>query len=83
VVRLANSFLPFPPSLFIVRLLEVSFLHQLLNFVIVEGEMITALIYHPGESDVGYITWYVIFVASSYVGMYAREPALLEARTLF
>ena len=41
--------------------------------------MRTALFYHPSESYMGYITGYVVFVASSYVvGVHAREPTLRE-----
>ena len=65
------------------RLLEVAFLQQIPNFTLVELEKIVALIYHPGEGYVGYVTWYVVFVASSYVGMHAREPTLLETGLSF
>jgi hypothetical protein len=40
--------------------------------------MITALVHHPGEANIGYVTWYVVLVPSSYVGMHTREPTLLE-----
>jgi len=45
----------------------------------VEGEKITALVHHPGEADVSYITRYVVLVASSYVGMDTGEPTLFES----
>jgi len=67
----------------LLRLLEVSFLHHLPNFFLVEGEEITALIHHPSEGDISYVTWYMVIVASSYIGMHAREPTLLETSAPF
>ena len=46
-----------------------------------EREKTTALVHHPGEGDVSYITRYVVIVASSYVGMDTGEPTLLELST--
>jgi hypothetical protein len=64
------------------RFLEVSLLHHPLNPCFVEDEMTTALFYHPGEGYIGYVTWYMVFVPSSYVSVHACEPTLLEAGAL-
>ena len=48
-----------------------------------ELEKTTALVDHPGEGDVSYITRYVVIVASSYVGMDTGEPTLLEFSTSY
>jgi hypothetical protein len=37
----------------------------------------------PSESDVGNVTWHMVIVASSYVGMHACEPTLLETSASF
>lgn len=82
-LRPANPIFPSPLSAFRLWLLEVSFLHHLPNLFLVEGEKITALIHHPSESDVGYVTWDMVIVASSHIGMHAREPTLLETSASF
>jgi len=78
VFRLANLILASLLSVFPLWLFEVSFLHHPSNRFLIEGKKITALIDHPDEGEVGYVTWCVVIVASPYVGMHACEPTLLE-----
>ena len=78
VFRLALPILPFPLSCSSWYELEVSFLQHFLNSLPVESENTIALIQHPGEGYVGYVTRCMVIVTSSYVGMHARKPTLLE-----
>ena len=81
--RLADPVLSLPHGFWLLSLLVVSFLQHLLNLRFIESEMITALMHHPGEGYIGYVIWYVVFIASSYVRMDAREPTLLETSAPF